>query len=268
MLRSPLLAAFRRPLQPQITTIPVRTPLSPLRKLTTYSPRITPTFFRPHTLPLRSQSRFLSLHVPPVAFSARHPYIAIGARFVFSTFLGLGVLVGVILFHDAFTYSERHVDRVPANPLALHPKLGGKKGLPVLEVNLDEEEEGKRSMEGKPRLVIIGGGWGVRALPLQFGTQADVPIGRRTIAISPGPSIQRHPHLSSNVLRLHPAPTLRLRRDRRGPDTCGTAAQDHREGPRSLYHGISRGSGYGAEVGGGRGAEGSRGGDDPVLCAL
>lgn len=76
--------------------------------------------------------------------------------------LGVTVLVGVILLHDAFTYSERHTDRVPANPLSLHPRTGGKKNLPILEVNLDEDEDDvKRAMKDKPRLVIVGGGWGV-----------------------------------------------------------------------------------------------------------
>lgn len=77
------------------------------------------------------------------------------------------VLIGVILLHDAFTYSERHVDRVPANPLSLHPRTGGKKNLPIVEVNLDEEEDDvMRAMKDKPRLVIIGGGWGVSSFGL------------------------------------------------------------------------------------------------------
>jgi len=54
------------------------------------------------------------------------------------------------------------VDRVPANPMSLHPRTGGEKNLPIVEVNLDDEEDDqKRAMKGKPRLVIIGGGWGV-----------------------------------------------------------------------------------------------------------
>jgi len=88
----------------------------------------------------------------------------------FSSVLGLGVLVGAILLHDAFTYSERHVDRVPANPLSLHPRLGGKKNLPILEVNLDDEEDDtKRAMKDKPRLVIVGGGWGVSTVTAEMG---------------------------------------------------------------------------------------------------
>ena len=141
--------------------IPARTTRSPLRSLTTLSPRNSLKSLGPSHLNRQSPSRSISLHFPPVGFASRHPYISIILRLGVSSVLGIGVLVGAILLHDAFTYSERHVDRVPANPLALHPKLGGKKNLPVLEVNLDDEEEGKKSMQGKPRLVIIGGGWGV-----------------------------------------------------------------------------------------------------------
>lgn len=64
--------------------------------------------------------------------------------------------------HDAFTYKERHVDRVPVNSLAISPRKGGKKDLPILEVDLDQEDdEQKLKVSKKPRLVILGGGWGV-----------------------------------------------------------------------------------------------------------
>lgn len=59
-------------------------------------------------------------------------------------------------------YSDLHADRVPVSPLALHPKLGGPKNLPVASVALDDEEsEENRKLASKPKLVIIGGGWGV-----------------------------------------------------------------------------------------------------------
>lgn len=167
LLRTSVLGSTIGPLRARTATIPRRTHLSASRSLSTRSSHLNPVFFRGHSLPCPSQSRSISLHFPPLAFSARHPYIAISARLALSTVLGLGVLVGVILFHDAFTYSERHVDRVPANPLSLHPRLGGKKGLPIIEVNLDDDEdEGKREMKGKPRLVVIGGGWGVGLGPV------------------------------------------------------------------------------------------------------
>lgn len=113
---------------------------------------------------------FATLDFPPRPYQKRHPYISLATRLALSSVLGLGVLVGAILAHDAFTYSERHTDRVPTNPLALRPRLGGKKNLPVLECNLDsEEDEEKRAMQNKPRLVIVGGGWGVsRAIRFEW----------------------------------------------------------------------------------------------------
>lgn len=72
------------------------------------------------------------------------------------------VLGGAIFLHDAFTYTDRHVDRVPVNPLALHPETGGPKNLPVARVLVEDEEcEANRQLSLKPKLVIIGGGWGV-----------------------------------------------------------------------------------------------------------
>lgn len=67
-----------------------------------------------------------------------------------------------IFLHDAFTYSDKHVDRVPINPLALHPEKGGPKNLPVVKVLVDDEDDQEHmQMFDKPRLVIVGGGWGV-----------------------------------------------------------------------------------------------------------
>ncbi|KLO10430.1 nucleotide-binding domain-containing protein [Schizopora paradoxa] len=68
---------------------------------------------------------------------------------------------GAIFLHDAFTYTDRHVERVPVNPLALHPENGGPKDLPIARVLVgDEEDEVNKQLSQKPKLVIIGGGWG------------------------------------------------------------------------------------------------------------
>lgn len=108
---------------------------------------------------VRTRSTF---RISSEEFAGKHPYLSVSIRLVLSSILGLAFLTGAILVHDAFTYSERHVDRVPCNPLSLKPRVGGKKNLPIIEVNLDDEEdETKRAMRGKPRLVVVGGGWGV-----------------------------------------------------------------------------------------------------------
>jgi len=80
---------------------------------------------------------------------------------VASTVVGLGIFVGGIFIHDVFTYTDKHVDRVPVSPLALHPNRGGPNNLPIVSAFLgDEEDEANNSLVGKPRLVIVGGGWG------------------------------------------------------------------------------------------------------------
>lgn len=99
------------------------------------------------------------------AFAHKHPWIAGCLRLAISTAIGILVVGGILLIHDASTYTERHVGRVPVNPLSLHPRRGGPKNLPIIEVNIDDEEdEQKRAMKDKPRLVILGGGWGVSVL--------------------------------------------------------------------------------------------------------
>lgn len=128
------------------------------------SPRLNPSFFRsqPHKQSLTLKRRITIPSFPSRSFAARFPITTLFTRLFLSSILGVFVVTGAILAHDAFTYSERHVNRVPANPLAIHPRRGGKKNLPILEVNLDEEEDEKKAMKDKPKLVIIGGGWGVR----------------------------------------------------------------------------------------------------------
>jgi NADH dehydrogenase len=79
-----------------------------------------------------------------------------------STVVGVAVLTAGVLLHDAFTYTDKHVERVPVSPLALHPERGGPKNLPVARVFMDDDaDDENRKLATKPRLVIIGGGWGV-----------------------------------------------------------------------------------------------------------
>ncbi|KAF8264227.1 mitochondrial NADH dehydrogenase [Lactarius quietus] len=80
----------------------------------------------------------------------------------FSAVLGVSVIVGGVFIHDAFTYSDKHIDRVPMSPLALHPERGGPKNLPIASVLVgDEDDDGALApVHDKPKLVIVGGGWG------------------------------------------------------------------------------------------------------------
>lgn len=83
--------------------------------------------------------------------------------FLLSSAFGVLAIGGGIFVHDAFTYSDKHLDRVPVSPLALHPERGGPKNLPLVRVQVDDEDDDEnRKLTEKPRLVIVGGGWGVR----------------------------------------------------------------------------------------------------------
>lgn len=79
-----------------------------------------------------------------------------------STVLGVTLITGAIFVHDAFTYTDAHVDKVPVSPLALSPETGGPRNLPIVEAFLsDIEDPENERISQKPRLVIVGGGWGV-----------------------------------------------------------------------------------------------------------
>lgn len=84
---------------------------------------------------------------------------------VASTVVGITLITGVIFVHDAFTYTEAHVDKVPVSPLALCPGAGGPKNLPIVSAFLsDIEDPENERISQKPRLVIVGGGWGAVGL--------------------------------------------------------------------------------------------------------
>ena len=130
---------------------------SHLRTSARWSPHLST--FKPTLVPGPAELRAFSTtraHFAPSPFqtakewlsarkAARRRAIALkGAKYggflVGSTCLGLITFIGVIFIHDAFTYTTKHVDRVPVSPLALHPELGGPKNLPVARVLIDDDE--------------------------------------------------------------------------------------------------------------------------------
>jgi NADH:ubiquinone reductase (H+-translocating) len=73
--------------------------------------------------------------------------------------------VGFFLY-DASTYKEceTKVD-IPVDEIALAPKTGGPKNLPIAEVLVDDEDSDEmREQKHKPKLVILGTGWGTVAM--------------------------------------------------------------------------------------------------------
>lgn len=97
-----------------------------------------------------------------VFLSDRHPIIKWVGRGVFSITFSVIAITGGLLLWDATTYRTKYIDKVPINPLALNPKRGGPKNLKICEAYLhDEEDDTVKQLAKCPKLVVIGGGWGV-----------------------------------------------------------------------------------------------------------
>lgn len=79
-------------------------------------------------------------------------------------FVGLGVLA--FFLYDASTYTEHSTqDEVDVAQLALNPRRGGPKNLPLCEAMIDDNDSPeKKAQKEKPKLVVLGGGWGSVAL--------------------------------------------------------------------------------------------------------
>lgn len=90
-------------------------------------------------------------------------------RFAFWTVTWAGILVissGVVVtaffIYDASTYREdASLSDLPVSELALYPRRGGPKNLPIAEVLVgDDDSETMHEQKDKPRLVVLGSGWG------------------------------------------------------------------------------------------------------------
>jgi hypothetical protein len=101
----------------------------------------------------KQRSRFVQRGLTVAKYSG---YFCLSAVFGVLA-IGTGIFV-----HDAFTYTNKHIDRVPVSPLALHPERGGPKDLPLISCQVDDvEDDIHKELSEKPRLVIVGCGWGV-----------------------------------------------------------------------------------------------------------
>lgn len=77
-----------------------------------------------------------------------------------------GILVTAFFVYDATTYKEgADAGDISVGQLALQPRRGGPKNLPIADVLIDDNDNnGKSENQDKPKLVILGGGWGGVAL--------------------------------------------------------------------------------------------------------
>ncbi|MCJ1280719.1 hypothetical protein MMC26_000036 [Xylographa opegraphella] len=77
-----------------------------------------------------------------------------------------GGLVVAFFAYDASTYrgDNSYVD-IPVSVAALEPRRGGPKNLPIAEVLVDDDDSDEmQKQKNKPKLVILGSGWGSVAL--------------------------------------------------------------------------------------------------------
>ncbi|CAK1358340.1 unnamed protein product [Cercospora beticola] len=81
-----------------------------------------------------------------------------------------GGCVAAFFIYDATTYvGEGAPTELSVSELALNPRRGGPKNLPIAEYFVDDEENEKmKEQKHKPKLVILGTGWGSVALLKQL----------------------------------------------------------------------------------------------------
>lgn len=77
-----------------------------------------------------------------------------------------GAVVVAFFIYDASTYHETTTAAdIPVSELALNPRRGGPKNLPIADVLVgDYDSDSMLEQKDKPRLVILGTGWGSIAL--------------------------------------------------------------------------------------------------------
>jgi NADH:ubiquinone reductase (H+-translocating) len=111
----------------------------------------------------------LGKHMTKELPSPSRPFV----RFLFRGFFYIGIFVGGIglfiigfFLYDASTYGETPIiEPIHMSSLALNPRLGGPKNLPVIEHFIDDDDSDHKKMaKHQPKLVILGTGWGSVAL--------------------------------------------------------------------------------------------------------
>ena len=80
--------------------------------------------------------------------------------------LAIGGAVVAFFVYDASTYREDlSYSDIPVSERALFPRRGGPKNLPIADILVDDDDcEGMARQRDKPKLVILGSGWGSVAL--------------------------------------------------------------------------------------------------------
>jgi NADH:ubiquinone reductase (H+-translocating) len=80
--------------------------------------------------------------------------------------LFVGGSIVAFFLYDASTYKEGPFEEeLSVSSLALNPRRGGPKNLPIAEYFIDDDDSAaKKAIKHKPKLVVLGTGWGSIAL--------------------------------------------------------------------------------------------------------
>ncbi|KAK5165522.1 uncharacterized protein LTR77_009051 [Saxophila tyrrhenica] len=81
-----------------------------------------------------------------------------------------GGLVVAFFIYDASTYQDDpETSDIPVSEYALNPRRGGPKNLPIVDYFIDDDDtDDMKTQKHKPKLVILGTGWGSVALLKQL----------------------------------------------------------------------------------------------------
>lgn len=73
----------------------------------------------------------------------------------------IATVLAAFFIYDATTYVEYEPEQISVSSLALNPVVGGPKNLPICYSYLDSNDDSEsEQIQQKPRLVILGTGWG------------------------------------------------------------------------------------------------------------
>jgi NADH:ubiquinone reductase (H+-translocating) len=167
--------------------VPLGTSISTLRSTTTRSAPTSPLLFQlqarralhssPRPLPSRTAS--IAARLPfkaalrPISTKPLPTHRGPAVRFLYRLFAWTGIfivvsgtLVVAFFLYDASTYREEvSQEDTIVSEAALSPRRGGPKNLPIAEVHIDDEDSPElREQKDKPKLVILGTGWGSVAM--------------------------------------------------------------------------------------------------------
>ncbi|KAJ5779226.1 Calcium-binding EF-hand [Penicillium paradoxum] len=147
----------------QVSKTPIASRRSLFRSLHTPARRPVPQW---RTLALPSRPIRFKSEIAAKVEPSRGSTVLNAVRKVF-TYCGFfiissGFVVVAFFLYDASTYRDtRGGADIPVSELALNPRRGGPKNLPIADVLVgDYDSEAMLRQKDKPRLVILGTGWG------------------------------------------------------------------------------------------------------------